>query len=95
MNTNNNNLETKIALLCMFSIIVLLLLLPSDGGHKETKRYKEMYQLVNEVSPTLIGDNCKRGATLVLLGRYNEVMQYEEDFGQCIRKTVKAVINKR
>ncbi len=31
---------------------------------------------------------CHRGATLILLGRYDQAEQYMEDFGTCIRGLV-------
>ena len=54
-------------------------------------RYSEMHQVVSGVTHALTSQYCKHGATLILIGKYEQAKQYDEDFGQCMRNIVQKV----
>ena len=54
-------------------------------------QYSEMHQVVSGVTHALTSQYCKHGATLILIGKYEQAKQYDEDFGQCMRNIVQKV----
>lgn len=78
--------------LIILAMITLMSLLPDDSMTQARQvEYTQMHDLVSSVSHPLLGQFCKHGATLILLGRYEQAKQYEEDFGSCMRNLVKKV----
>lgn len=67
-------------------IIVLVALLCSLDDTPVNTEYKDMRVVVDEV--TNLSSICKHGATLILIGRYEQATQYNEDFGSCMRSIV-------
>ena len=79
------------------SIVVLTSLVILDSVEADTVtsasevQYNEMHQVVSGVTHALTSQYCKHGATLILIGKYEQAKQYDEDFGQCMRNIVQKV----
>jgi hypothetical protein len=82
---------TKSNIVLTTLVLFLLAVLTISTEEPQSTNYDDMKQWVNKVAP-LASSTCKHGATLVLLGRNDETIQYEADFGRCMRQVVHKVI---
>lgn len=83
----------KQLIVTVLTVVLLIALLPSEdvAATAQAQEYKQMHEVVSSVAHPLLGQFCKRGATLILLGRYEQAKQYEKDFSSCMRNLVQRV----
>ena len=87
-------MKTLLNVAVFISFIFALVVLSTadmEQAKANDKAYAETHQLVTSVAHAMTGQFCKHGATLILLGKYEQAKQYNKDFGSCMRNLVKKV----